>query len=362
MTCLVLYCFHTCYSCIYDNSSLLCFLILSVLFPVLVFFSTSSLLWFFISYEFRLLPVAILILFFGYQPEKLRASTYLLAYTVISSIPLLFFVVLFPSFIWGLGTLAHSFLGPLLVLSFMVKTPLYTLHSWLPKAHLEAPLLGSIILAGVMLKLGGYGLFVLTPLLGINCYLYFFLSLSGGVCCSLLCFRSWDVKSLVAYSSVVHIGTVTLGMLSFTELGAWVGFGMIVSHGLISPMLFKVAHVIYSVTGSRSMFYSLFCSFTGLILLTVGCFSGLNFGLPPSLSFMVEFSLFVVLDNTFLCSVPVLCFSSLLVFLYCVIFYICSVGLKAGPIMSGTGSVLIFLPSFVFCLLLTFCGSAFMVT
>jgi len=83
----------------------------------------------------------------------------------------------------------------------------------------EAPLVGSILLAGVILKLGRYGLLVLAPCLSCFSSLYIYLSLLGGVVCSGLCCRSWDMKSLVAYSSVVHIGVVTLGAFSGLELG-----------------------------------------------------------------------------------------------------------------------------------------------
>jgi len=83
----------------------------------------------------------------------------------------------------------------------------------------EAPLVGSILLAGVMLKLGSYGLLLIAPSLFSLTSLFIYLTLLGGIVCSSLCFRSWDSKSLVAYSSVVHMGVVTLGALSGTELG-----------------------------------------------------------------------------------------------------------------------------------------------
>ena len=101
----------------------------------------------------------------------------------------------------------------------MVKSPLFLLHSWLPKAHVEAPLFGSVLLSGVMLKLGGYGFIIFAPFLQSQSLLFFYLTLIGGLLCCIYCFRSWDIKSLVAYSSVIHIGAVTLGTLSHTEFG-----------------------------------------------------------------------------------------------------------------------------------------------
>jgi len=83
----------------------------------------------------------------------------------------------------------------------------------------EAPLFGSMLLAGVILKLGSYGLLTLAPFLKLQSSVFVFLTLLGGVVCSVFCCRNWDIKSLVAYSSVVHIGAITLGAISGTELG-----------------------------------------------------------------------------------------------------------------------------------------------
>jgi len=170
-------------------------------------------------YELSLVPICLLILLFGYQPEKLSALLWLITYTVVCSAPFLYFSVtnVF-SLYFGLSNLSP--LARMLVcLSFIVKAPLYSLHSWLPKAHVEAPLLGSMLLAGIMLKLGGYGLLVISPSLGSTSSIYLYLTLTGGVICSTICYRYWDMKSLVAFSSIVHIGVVTLCALSGSDLG-----------------------------------------------------------------------------------------------------------------------------------------------
>merc|ERR1712212_125938 len=167
----------------------LSFLVSSLLLIVGIFVVTHSLFLFFVMYELSLLPVCLLILLLGYQPEKIRAMLFLLLYTVVCSAPLLYFSVTIATSL----RLCFSTLTPnacvLVCLSFLVKSPIYTLHIWLPKAHTEAPLLGSMLLAGVMLKLGRYGLIVLSPYLTISTSLFVYLTLSGRVVCSCICFR-----------------------------------------------------------------------------------------------------------------------------------------------------------------------------
>jgi len=252
---------------------------------VLVFFSTSSLLVFFVTYELSLVPVCLLILLFGYQPEKLNALLSLLLYTVVCSLPLFLFSVTSNRMLCASLSCLNQVSSTLICLSFLVKSPMYTLHMWLPKAHVEAPLLGSVFLAGIMLKLGGYGLILLSPSLSTSCNLYFYLTLLGGVVCSVICWRSWDLKCVVAYSSVVHIGIVTCGCLSGLDLGFRAALGLMVGHSLCSPVLFVLAYELYLATGSRCFAHysssSLPMSFIGLI----GAFAGLNFGLPPFLNF-----------------------------------------------------------------------------
>jgi len=170
-------------------------------------------------------------------------------------------------------------------LSFIVKAPLYTLHSWLPKAHVEAPLLGSMLLAGIMLKMGGYGLLVLSPSLSWHSSIFIFLSLSGGVVCSSVCYRYWDMKSLVAYSSIVHMGVVTVCALSGYDLGTYVALCIMVSHSLLSPLIFLLSFELYLRTGSRNFIFGHRYSTPLHILFFLSLCSGINFGLPPFISF-----------------------------------------------------------------------------
>lgn len=268
-----------------SSSSLSSFLLTILFIVVNTFVVTSSLFVFFVMYELRLVPICLLILLFGYQPEKLNALLWLLLYTVVCSAPFLYFSVtnVF-SLYFGLTNL-RPLARRLVCLSFIVKAPLYTLHSWLPKAHVEAPLLGSMLLAGIMLKLGGYGLLVISPSLGITSSIYLYLTLSGGVICSTICYRYWDMKSLVAFSSIVHMGVVTLCALSGTDLGSYVALCSIASHSLLSPLLFSLSFELYQSTGSRNFILGHYCSVSLSLLLVIAICSGINFGLPPFISF-----------------------------------------------------------------------------
>lgn len=209
----------------------------------------------------------------------------MILYTVVCTAPLLYFSLIQEEGLCidfsGLSSIGYLVVS----LSFMVKSPLYTLHSWLPKAHVEAPLSGSILLSGIILKLGGYGILLLSPCLEFSLSLYVYLSLSGSVICSLICCRHWDIKSLVAYSSVVHIGVVTLGALSGLELGYWAACGILVGHSIISPLMFVLAWELYHFSGSRSFILCWHSPMASSLLIMLCVCSGINYGLPPFVNF-----------------------------------------------------------------------------
>ena len=162
------------------------------------------------------------------------------------------------------------------------------------------------------------------------------------------------MKSLVAYSSVVHIGVVTLGALSGTEVGFWVACGSVLGHSLISPLLFVLAHELYLASGSRAFVFGHTSSVSASLLLAISLCFGLNFGLPPFLNFWVEVSLFGVQGLIFSLSLLPLILSSFLSFVYCMFFYLLACGGPCCYILQHIHSLYIFIPGLIFSLSLTF--------
>lgn len=257
---------------------------------VLVTLKTKSLLILYSFFELSVVPVCLLILFFGYQPEKLQACLFIVIYTVVGRLPLLLYIIYSP-----LKFQSAEILTLALTLGFMVKTPMYLLHIWLPKAHVEAPVGGSIILAGILLKLGSYGLVVFLPFVKMNWTMSFYLTirLLGSVISSILCVRRGDIKMLIAYSSVVHIGTVSIGLISGTELGYSCGVLMIVGHGISSPFLFAMAYWLYLSSHSRLLLYNI--TTWPLLMALIFSLVTLNISIPPRLCLWSEVFLALVL-------------------------------------------------------------------
>ncbi|MEO0466615.1 MAG: NADH-quinone oxidoreductase subunit M [Pseudomonadota bacterium] len=178
--------------------------------------------------------------------------------------------------------------------SFAVKLPMFPVHTWLPDAHVQAPTAGSVILAGILLKLGGYGFmrFSLPMFPDASMFfqpMMFVLSVIAIVYASLVAWRQTDMKKLVAYSSVAHMGFVTLGLFSFTEIGVQGAVFQMLSHGLISGALFLVVGVIYDRVHTRdiSAFGGLVHKmpvYAGLFML----FTMANVGLPGTSGFVGE--------------------------------------------------------------------------
>nr|UQJ75191.1 NADH dehydrogenase subunit 4 [Epicalotermes aethiopicus] len=280
------------------------FLSFVILLTIMLFctFSSVNLFSFYLFFESSLIPTVFIILGWGYQPERLQAGIYLLFYTLLASLPMLvgiFYVYDFLSstsfLMLGGVDFVNVFLYFCLIFAFLVSMPMFLVHLWLPSAHVEAPVSGSMILAGVLLKLGGYGLLrISSALLGsFNLgFIWISISLIGGVLVSLICMCQTDLKSLIAYSSVAHMGIVIGGIMTMNYWGVCGSFTLMIAHGLCSSGLFCLANISYERLGSRSLLIG-----RGLLGLMPSMsfwwflLSACNMAAPPSLNLLGELSL-----------------------------------------------------------------------
>nr|YP_009355477.1 NADH dehydrogenase subunit 4 [Dermogenys pusilla]QDE52633.1 NADH dehydrogenase subunit 4 [Dermogenys pusilla]BAX03756.1 NADH dehydrogenase subunit 4 [Dermogenys pusilla]BBU25666.1 NADH dehydrogenase subunit 4 [Dermogenys pusilla] len=233
-------------------------------------FSATEVIMFYVMFEATLIPTLFIITRWGNQTERLNAGTYFLFYTLAGSLPLLIALLLLQNSTGTLSLLTLQLTNPSplttyadkiwwtgCLLAFLVKMPLYGAHLWLPKAHVEAPIAGSMILAAVLLKLGGYGMMrimpVLEPLTKELSYPFIILALWGVVMTGSICLRQTDLKSLIAYSSVSHMGLVAAGILIQTPWSFTGALILMIAHGLTSSALFCLANTNYERTHSRTM-------------------------------------------------------------------------------------------------------------
>nr|WIF29442.1 NADH dehydrogenase subunit 4 [Mesechinus dauuricus] len=270
-------------------------------------FTASEMFMFYILFEATLIPTLIIITRWGNQIERLNAGSYFLFYTLAGSLPLLVsllylkemngsmhFILIKLSTDYYSNNWSNSLLWLSCTMAFLVKMPLYGIHLWLPKAHVEAPIAGSMILAAILLKLGGYGMMrinMLTePLTSTMYYPFIILSLWGMIMTSCICLRQTDLKSLIAYSSVSHMALVIAAIMIQTPMSYMGATTLMIAHGLTSSLLFCLANTNYERTHSRTMFLTRGLQIILPLMATWWLIASLNnLALPPTINLIGEF-------------------------------------------------------------------------
>ena len=286
---------------------------------LLIIFSILDLFLFYVFFEALLIPMYLLIGLWGSRERKIRAAYLLFFYTVCGS--LLFFISII--YIYSVtGTFNYEFLlyynfsytEQLFLwfgffISFASKIPMFPFHIWLPEAHVEAPTVGSVLLAGILLKLGVYGFLRYSLVLFPDASIFYIpfiytLSIIGIIFASLNAIRQTDLKRIIAYSSIAHMNLIVLGLFSFNSIGLEGAILQSISHGFVSGALFFLVGILYDRYHTRLLFY-----YGGLVhMMPIYSsfflfFTMANIALPGTSSFIGEFTLLLGIfkNNIFTC-------------------------------------------------------------
>lgn len=304
-TLLIALCILTSWNSIKSNLKeyLISFLVME--FFLIGVFCVLDLLLFYIFFESVLIPMFLIIGIWGSRERKIRASYFFFLYTLLGSVLMLLSIIYIYSQVgttdyeilltFSFSKMEQYILWFTFFLSFATKVPMVPVHLWLPEAHVEAPTAGSVILAGVLLKLGTYGLIRFSLPLFPEASFYFapfvyILAAVGIVYTSFTAIRQSDFKRIIAYTSVAHMNLVILGIFSFNIIGLEGAILQSLSHGFVASALFLIIGVVYDRHGTRMVKY-----YGGLVhLMPIYTFIFLfftmaNIGLPGTSSFVGEF-------------------------------------------------------------------------
>lgn len=268
-------------------------------------FTILDLLGFYISFEAIIIPMFLVIGIWGSREEKIKAGYYFFIYTAAGSVLLLLSIMFLN---YSYGTTDYLLLLKISInehwqyliflaffLSFAAKIPLVPFHIWLPLAHVEAPVAGSVILAGLLIKLGAYGFIrfalPLTPL-ATKFFAPFIITLSiiSIIYASLSTIRQTDLKRIIAYSSVAHMGVATLAIFTLSSIGIQASIFLQVAHGIVSSALFILVTILYEHHHSRLVKYYKGITLTmPLYSISFLIFTLANIGVPLSANFIGEF-------------------------------------------------------------------------
>jgi len=280
-------------------------ILLLIEFFLINFFSVLDLFFSSIFFEVILIPMFILIGNFGSRQRRIHASFQFFFYTMTGSFSMFLGILLVylhegSTDIYVYYYSVYNYKIQLLLwffffISLSVKIPLFPLHLWLPEAHVEAPTIGSVILAGILLKMGTYGLLrLVVPVFSFANFFYkpfiFLLTFLSIYYVSLITFCQIDLKKLIAYSSIAHMGYVTMSLFTFDFVGVQGSIFLMLSHGIVSSLLFFLVGMLYDRYKTRIIFfykslYSIMPNFCLILFIATLA----NIGFPGTISFIGEF-------------------------------------------------------------------------